>query len=218
MVKTVVASALRGGGIVRAWSGLIGQSLTQDLAEGFGLQTPGGVIVSKVYPGGPADGAGVRPGDVILGLGGQRVADVESFRYRVATRGLGGTAKLEIWRDRAARTLVLPLRSAPESPPREETHLTGQHPLAGAVIVNLSPALAEELDLPGVWEGVFILKVLRGSPARRLRFQPGDIILAVNREEVARVSGLARALERGVQRWLIRFSRNGRIRQVKFKL
>ncbi len=218
MVKTVVASALRGGGIVRAWSGLIGQSLTQDLAEGFGLQTPGGVIVSKVYPGGPADGAGVRPGDVILGLGGQRVADVESFRYRVATRGLGGTAKLEIWRDRAARTLVLPLRSAPESPPREETHLTGQHPLAGAVIVNLSPALAEELDLPGVWEGVFILKVLRGSPARRLRFQPGDIILAVNREEVARVSGLARALERGVQRWLIRFSRNGRIRQVEFKL
>jgi serine protease Do len=218
MVKTVVASALRGGGLVRAWSGLVGQSLTQDLAEGFGLETPGGVIVSKVYPGGPADHAGVRPGDVILGLDEQPVADVESFRYRVATRDLGGTAKLEIWRDRAAKTLMLPLRSAPESPPREETRLTGQHPLAGAFIANLSPALAEELDLPGAWEGVIVTKVVRGSPSHRLGFQPGDIILAVNREVVAEVTGLARALERGVERWRISFSRNGRVRHVEFKV
>ena len=114
MVKPVVAGALRGGDLVRAWSGLVGQPLTQDLAEGFGLETPGGVIVAKVYPGGPADRAGVRAGDVILGLDGRRVADVESFRYRVATRDLGGTAELEIWRGRTTRTLDLPLGPAPE--------------------------------------------------------------------------------------------------------
>jgi serine protease Do len=218
MVKTVVASALRGGALVRAWSGLVGQSLTQDLADGFGLETPGGMIVTKVYPGGPADRAGVKAGDVILGLDGQRVADIESFRYRVATRDLGGTAKLEIWRGRAAQSLDLSLSPAPENPPREETRLTGQHPLSGAVIANLSPALAEDLDLPGAWEGVIIIKVVRGSPAYRLRFKSGDIVLAVNRKEVADVTGLAEELERADERWRISFSREGRVRHVEFNL
>ncbi len=218
MVKTVVAGALRGGDLVRAWSGLVGQSLTQDLAEGFGLETPGGVIVAKVYPGGPADRAGVRAGDVILGLDGQRVADVVSFRYRVATRDLGGTVELEIWRGRTAKTLDMPLGPAPEIPPRAETRLTGQHPLAGAVVNNLSPALAEDLDLPGAWEGVIIIKVVRGSVAHRLRFQPGDIIVAVNRKEVAEVTALAEALERARTQWRISFSRKGKVRHVEFKL
>ena len=218
MVKTVVAGALRGGDLVRAWSGLVGQSLNRDLAEGFGLETPGGVIVAKVYPGGPADRAGVRAGDVILGLDGRRVADVESFRYRVATRDLGGTAELEIWRGRTTRTLDLPLGPAPETPPRAQTRLTGQHPLSGAVVDNLSPALAEELDLSGAWEGVIIIKVVRGSVAHRLRFQPGDIIVAVNRKEVAEVTALAEALERGRPQWRISFSRKGRARHVEFKL
>ena len=218
MVKTVVAGALRGGDLVRAWSGLVGQSLTQDLAEGFGLETPGGVIVAKVYPGGPADRAGVRAGDVILGLDGRRVTDVESFRYRVATRDLGGTAELEIWRSRTTKTLDMPLGPAPEVPPRAEMRLTGQHPLAGAVVNNLSPALAEDLDLPGAWEGVIIIKVVRGSVAHRLRFQPGDIIVAVNRKEVAEVIALAEALERARTQWRIRFSREGKVRHVEFTL
>ena len=218
MVKTVVAGALRGGDLVRAWSGLVGQPLTQDLAEGFGLETPGGVIVAKVYPGGPADRAGVRAGDVILGLDGQRVADVESFRYRVATRDLGGTAELEIWRNRTIKTLDLPLGPAPEIPPRAQMRLTGPHPLDGAVVDNLSPALAEELDLPGAWEGVIIIKVVRGSVAHRLRFQPGDIIVAVNRKAVAEVTAVAEALERARTQWRISFSRKGKVRHVEFSL
>jgi serine protease Do len=216
MVKTVVASALRGGELVRAWSGLIGQNLTQDLAEGFGLETPSGVVTKKVYPGGPADRAGVEPGDVILRLDGRELADVESFRYRVATRELGGTVKLDIWRGRAIRTVTLTLIAAPENPPRNEVRLTGQYPLSGAVVANLSPALSEKLDLAGAWEGVIVLKIARGSPADRLRFQPGDIIVAVNREEVRNVTALDAALKKGKDHWRVSFSREGKLRHAEF--
>ena len=130
----MVASALRGGELVRAWSGLIGQNLTPDLAEAFGLETPGGVIVKRVYPGGPADRAGAKPGDVILNLEGRAVADVESFRYRIATREPGDRILIEVWRDRATRTLTLVPIAAPENPPRNEIQLSGQHPLIGAVV------------------------------------------------------------------------------------
>ncbi|MFQ6016884.1 MAG: Do family serine endopeptidase [Kiloniellaceae bacterium] len=218
MVKTVVASAVRGGVILRAWSGLIGQTLTQDLAEGFGLDRPGGVIVSEVYPGGPADRAGVRPGDVILAVAGQRVADVESLRFRIATRDLGGKVKLEAWRNRRRLTFELPLEVAPETPPRNETVLGGRHPLAGAVVANLSPALADELDLPGAWEGVIVLRLLRASPARRLGFRPGDIILAVNRRTVNGVAALEAELARPATGWRISFNREGRVRHAEFSL
>ncbi len=218
MVRAVVASALRGGELVRAWSGLIGQNLTQDLAEGFGLETPSGVVAKKVYPGGPADRAGVEPGDVILRLDGRELADVESFRYRVATRELGGTIKLDIWRDRAVRTATLTLIAAPETPPRNEVRLTGQYPLSGAVVANLSPALSEKLDLAGAWEGVIVIEIARGSPADRLRFRPGDIIIAVNREDVRNVTALDAALKMAKDRWRISFSRKGKLRHAEFNL
>jgi serine protease Do len=218
MVKTVVASARRGGALVRAWSGLIGQDLTQDLAEGFGLETPGGVIVKKVYPGGPADRAGLKPGDVILSLDGRQVADVESFRYRIATREPGAQVRVDVWRNRALRTLTLAPIAAPENPPRNELQLSGKHPLSGAVVANLSPALAEELDLPGAWEGVIILKLVRGSAADRLRFRPGDIIVAVNRKEVRDVTALDAALKQAKDSWRISFSREGTLRHAEFNL
>jgi len=218
MVRTVVASAERGGEVVRPWTGLIGQSLTPDLAEGFGLTRPGGVIVNKVYPGGVAARAGIAPGDVILSVEGQPVEDVEAFRFRVATGELGGSLTLEIWRAGKSLKVVLPLERAPETPPRDERQLDGKHPLVGAVVVNLSPAVAEELDRPGDWSGVILLKIARGSPAHRLGFAPGDVLLRVNDYEVVDVAGLAAELARPATRWRISFVREGRVRSAEFNL
>ena len=216
MVRTVVASAARGGEIVRAWSGLIGQDLTQDLAEGFGLSRPGGVVVSRIYPGGPADQAGVRSGDIVLAVDGKQVDDGTSLRFRIATRELGTSTKLDVWRDRERLTLDFPVTPAPETPPRNETTLSGAHPLAGALVANLSPALAEERDLPGAWEGVIITNIARGSTANRLRFAPGDALIAVNDHQVTDVAGLAAELERPTTRWRISLSRDGQVRRVEF--
>ncbi|MDX1422456.1 MAG: trypsin-like peptidase domain-containing protein, partial [Kiloniellales bacterium] len=94
MVRTVVASARSGRRLVRPWAGLVGQTLGADLAEGFGLSRPGGVVVNQVYAGGPADAAGIRQGDVIVEVDGDHVNDVETLQFRVATSRLGDTLKL----------------------------------------------------------------------------------------------------------------------------
>jgi serine protease Do len=217
MVRTVVASAQNGGRVVRPWIGLTGQTVDADLAEGLGLDRPGGVVVTQVYDGGPADQAGIRKGDVILTVGGQPVNDLESFRFRVATARLGDRAKVELRRKGRTKTVTLPLVQAPETPPRNETLLSGRQPLAGAVVANLSPALAEEIDRPGAWEGVIVFKVRRGSLAHRLRVRAGDIIVAVNGKEVKRVGDLQAALSRPTERWEITLSRNGRVRTLEIE-
>ena len=215
MVRVVVAGARGGGKLVRAWPGLLGQSLTSDLAEGFGLDRPGGVVITRVYPAGPADRAGLRKGDVIVALDGEAVEDLAALRYRVATRPIDGAVDVEVWRDRKAYQAELPLEAAPERPPRNETELTGRTPLRGATIANLSPALAEERELEGVWEGVIVTAIGRGSTAARLGFRPGDLLVAINGEEIRSVEGLRGLLAQQRRKWAISFSRGGRVRTVE---
>ncbi|MDX1574644.1 MAG: Do family serine endopeptidase [Kiloniellales bacterium] len=215
MVRTVVLSAQSGGRIMRPWTGLVGQTLNADLAEGFGLTRPGGVVVNRVFDGGPAGQAGIRQGDVIVEVDGEPVNDVETLQFLVATGRLGESLGVRVFRGGDLVALDLPLTEAPETPPRDLRTLAGRHPLNGAVIANLSPALAEELDLQGDWEGVILLQVPRGTIARRYRFRPGDILMEINGERVGRAADVEALLTRSSERWGIVFRRQGRVRRVE---
>ncbi len=215
MVRTVVASAQSGGHIMRPWTGLVGQTLSADLAEGFGLARPGGVVVNRVYDGGPASRAGIRQSDVIVEVDGEHVNDVETLQFLVATGRLGENLGVQVYRGGELLALDLPLAEAPETPPRDLRTLEARHPLNGATVANLSPALAEELDLQGAWDGVILLKVPRGTIARRYRFRPGDILMEINGEKVGRAADVEALLTRSSERWGIVFRRQGRVRRVE---
>jgi len=216
MVRTVVESARSGTALVRAWAGLAGQDLTAELAEGLRLDRPGGVVISDVYEGGPADRAGIAAGDVIVTVDEQPVNDLQSLRYRVATGMLGDSLELGVVREGRMTTAELPLEPPPETPPRNEVRLLGHHPLGGAYVSSLSPALAEELDMPDSWSGVVITRVQRGTPADRVGFRSRDVILSINGQAFRRSGELADALDRTTDRWQIVFRRDGKIRRVEF--
>ncbi len=218
MVRTVVAAA-ETGRLVRAWTGLAGQPVTADLAEGLGLDRPGGVIVRKVYNGGPADRAGITTGDIILSFNGNRVDDEEALRFRTATGQIGATGELEVLQDGEVRKVAMTLEGPPEEPARSQTVLRGQNPLAGAVVANLSPALAEELELPGLWSGVVVLDVKSGSPAKRLRFREGDLLRAVNGKGLSSTEELQVLLQAlGSQSsWKLTVERNGKVHQFNVR-
>ncbi len=214
MVRTVVAAAEGGGAIVRPWAGITGQSLTSDLAEGFGLDRPSGVVISRVYPGGPGDQAGIESGDVVLAINDRIVDDVQALHYRVATLPVGDSATLTVWRGGKKINLTFPLQAPPETPARNETLLEGRFPLSGARIANLSPAFALEIDQPGAWEGVIITEVLRNSPAARLGFRPGDLLVAIDGTDIGEVEDAERALRGSREPWRLTISRAGRVRTI----
>ena len=83
-------------------------------------------------------------------------------------------------------------------------------------MANLSPALAEELDLQGAWQGVILLKVPRGTIARRYRFRPGDILLEINDEKVAGAADVEDLMTQTSDRWTVVFRRQGhRVHRVE---
>lgn len=214
MVKAVIEAGETGSAIKRPWIGATGQTVTAELAEGFGLDKPGGVIVNGLYPGGPAERAGLEIGDIIIAINGQAVADPGALRFRLATLPIGSRAAFDLLRDKAPYSLAIDLVAAPETPPRDEQLLDGRHPFAGAKVANLSPALAEELGLPGQWQGVVMMGVARNSPARRTGFRPGDVILELNGEKIATIEDLKRVLATDPDRYRLTFRRGDKVDTV----
>ncbi len=215
MVATIIAAERTGGRVVRPWIGLSGQAVTADLAEGLRLDRPLGVLVKQVFPDGPAARAGLEIGDVVLAVNDREVADPEALRFRLATLPVGETAALTVVRrDGAEERVAVDLMAAPEVPPPDRTALSGEHPLAGATVANLSPALAEELSIGEAWSGVVVVAVKRGSIAGRLRLAPGDVLLRLNDEEIASVEMLREALRSDAARWKITFRRDGETRTI----
>jgi len=208
MVRVVVDSALQGGTVRRPWLGADAQSVTSDLAEALDLPRPRGALIADITPGSPADKAGLREGDVILRVAGQRVNDADALRYRIATQGVESDASFEIWRDGARKSVKVALRPPPEDPPRNSTELTGNHPFAGATVENLSPAVAEELRIRET-SGVVVRETQSYSPARRVGLRPGDIIREINGRRIARVSDLQRAVRDRSRVWRLSVQRGG---------
>ena len=109
MARTVMEQLIRGGKVHRGKVGVIIQQLTSDLAEQFGFKGTKGAFVQDVEKGGPADQAGVKPGDIITEYQGQKVADSAQFRNLVAQTAPGSNVKFKVWRDGAEREFSVKL-------------------------------------------------------------------------------------------------------------
>jgi serine protease Do len=210
MVRTVVAGLSAGGRLVRPWLGAWGRSVDGDLAEALGLDRPSGVLIEDVRAGGPADRSGLRQGDVIQSINGRPVQGSEVLAYRIATLGLGDDASIGVWRQGRQMVLRTQLKAPPEDPPREQTELRGRHPLAGATVANLSPAVADEMMLSDRLSGVVIVAVAPEGAAARLGLARGDRILKVNDARVSDVRDLKRVLGRSASGWRIQIGRDER--------
>jgi Do/DeqQ family serine protease len=209
MVRVVVASAKTGGSaVVRPWLGAKLQAVTAEIAESMALKRPAGALIANVAANSPAARAGLKPGDLIVSVDGQAVDDPNAFDYRFATKPLGGSARLGILRAGRELTVTVALQTAPTTP-RDEITIRSRSPFSGVKVANLSPALADELQVQNVDHGVVILDVDNGSYASNLGFQRGDVIEEVNGERIGKTRDLERVSAVPSRSWRIIILRRG---------
>ncbi|MHA1571359.1 MAG: Do family serine endopeptidase [Alphaproteobacteria bacterium] len=214
MVRTVLASVGEAGVIMRPWLGAAGQSVNAEMAQALGLARPGGVVVSKVFPQGPAARAGIRPRDVIVAVDGHSIDDLETLRFRLATAKLGTIVPMEVIRQGRTMSLSFPLEAAPEDPLRDTTVLAGPNPFSGATVVNASPAVAEDLRLSAMTRGVVVTNVEPRSAASRIGLRPRDIVIQVNGVAVTDVASLRTMTAEPTRRWRLSIRRDGRLLSI----
>jgi Do/DeqQ family serine protease len=217
MVRIIIESARSGSkNVRRPWFGARLQAVTSEVAESLGLERPAGVLVARVEDKGPASDAGLRRSDVIVQVDGQNVDDPDAFGYRFATRVVGGSTQIGIIR--GGKRMVIPVRlvAAPETRPRDALTLDNRSPLAGANVMNLSPAVAEELGTEAGTEGVIIADVAAGSAANRVGFRKGDLVVAINGAPVATTRALETATRDRKRFWEITINRAGQVLTSSF--
>ena len=213
LVARAVESSISEGRIVRPWIGARTNEVDSTMAAALGLDRSRGAIINEVYKGGPADRAGLETGDVILSVGGTEVNDDNGLRFVLATLRPNERTPISVWRDGRAETLRVRTELPKESPARDERALEGRHPLSGASVANLSPALAEELGFDPYMTGVIVTAVERSSAAGANRFRPGDIVLEVGERDVQSTRNLENSLTGDLlpDEWKIKIDRRGRI-------
>jgi Do/DeqQ family serine protease len=213
MVKVVVASAKDGSKTVRRpWFGAKLQTVSADLADSLGLDRPTGALVAGTMAKSPAADAGLKSGDVVLAVDGQPVEDPDGFGYRFGMKAIGGTATLTVHRGGTKIPLKVKLAATPETRARDPLQIKGRWPLAGVTVVNLSPAVCEELSLDLSAEGVAVTEVAPGTPAAASGLKTGDIVVAIDGEEIGTTRELAAFGEKPRQYyWKITISRAGQL-------
>jgi Do/DeqQ family serine protease len=217
MVRLVVDAARTGSVVRRPWFGATLQVVTAEIAESLGLDRPRGAIVTTVHAGGPAAEAGLRAGDVVVAVDGVAVDDPDAFGYRFTTRGTEGETPLTIVRDGRERTVTVRLGPPPETVPRDERMIGGYAPLSGATVMNLSPAVGEELKLPSGKTGVVVAAVTPGSPAASIGFAPGDVVVEVNGERVDTTRTLEQMMRERPGTWRLVVDRGGELLRLALR-
>jgi Do/DeqQ family serine protease len=218
MVRAVIDQA-RGGAdaFERPYLGATFDPVTPAIAESLGMQRPTGAIVKDVEPGSPAEKAGIRPGDVVLSIDGHAIEHPDALDYRLETAGPGKKVTLAMLsRGRKVAVDIL-LQQAPETVPAHESTITGSNPLSGAKIANISPRVLNRLNVHFRGDGVIITEIERGSPAMRVGFLPGDVLMRINGQEIGRVDDVKAVAESGGRSWSFVINRGGRVIQQYFR-
>jgi Do/DeqQ family serine protease len=207
MVATVIQSAQSGKAIQRPWLGGEFQNVTQDLADSLGLARPEGVLVTNLSPQSPLSKAGLKRGDVLMAFDGKTLDNAQGLNYLLGTSQVGDSKLIEYRRGDASLQATLKMVAAPETVAREQTEITGKNPFAGLVIANLSPAVADEVNLATDSIGVVVLQVKDGPAAQWM--QKGDILRDVNGQKIDTVASLNTVINQSPKRWVIGFERAG---------
>jgi serine protease Do len=174
------------GTVTRGRIGVHIQAINQTLAHSFGMSEPSGALVSEVEPGGPAEKAGIRSGDVILSVDGEPISQMTELPAVIGFKKPGSKVKIDVWRDRQEKQIDVVVGSfeqdkvaVAQQPAKVETSKLG------LAVRQLTPE--EEQQLNGE-QGLFVERA--EGPAAAAGLRRGDVILAVGSTPVSSVEQL----------------------------
>jgi Do/DeqQ family serine protease len=191
MAKPVFSQLIQKGSVSRGYMGVTIQPVTEELAQSFGLKKASGALVNDVIKGGPADKAGIRQGDIIVGVNGTEVKDPAHLQRQIAETGVGTSAKITLFSDGKTRDVNITLASADSAPKqRQRSERGGRQPEGEADLLGLIVENSEQGD------GVAVVDVARGGAAAEAGIRRGDVIVSINRTRTATVAEYSRAIQR----------------------
>jgi len=216
----------------RGWLGVRIQAVPDEIAESLGLDKARGALVASVSDKGPAQAAGIQPGDVILDFDGKDVSDMRRLPRLVAETPVDRTVAVTLWRKRAQTTVQVKVgrleesdqqlastKEAPKKTGRSESSLVKT---LGLTLSGITPELKDKYSLGEDAKGVVVVEVAKDSSAADKGFHPGDVIMEAAQEEVTTPQDLAARIDEakkaGRKSILLLVQRQGDLRFVALRV
>jgi serine protease Do len=214
----------------RGWLGVNIQNVNDEIAESLGLDKPKGALIASVHDGGPAQVAGIQPGDVVLMFDGKPINDMKELPRDVAETPIDKTVKVMVWRKRNEVDLDVKVGELKEdtqvasaSPKQEKSQAAINTVKAlGLSLANLTPELRERFGLADSVNGVVITDVDNGGPSADKGMKAGDVVVEVAQDDVKTtdqiLSKVDEAKKAGRKSVLLLVDRQGDLRFVAVKI
>jgi serine protease Do len=198
MAHAVMDQLIAHGKVIRGYLGVYIQNMTPELAQSFGLSNPNGALIGDVTPGGPGSKAGLQKGDVVTELNGKKIEQANELRLAISQTAPGTTVQLQVLRNGQPRNVSVTLAELPKDQLNNEESGSSNgdqnQGLEGVQVESLTPAIAQQLQLPAGTTGVVISSVDQGSVAAESGLDRGDVIQEVNHKPVNSVKEFQQAI------------------------
>jgi serine protease Do len=192
VAQNVITSLRDKGSVARGWIGVQIQPVTSDIADSLGLKDAHGALVAEAQANSPAAKAGVKSGDVILGLDGQPVDGPRELARRVAALGPDATAQLTYWHDGAEKTVPIKLGTLPNDQQVAKAETGAPSEDSKSQLASLGLELQTATAVPGAGKlGVVVSDIDPDGVAAQKGLKVGDIILEAGGKTVTKPADVA---------------------------
>ena len=194
MAKEILSDLKTSGKITRGWLGVTSQDITEDLQKNLKLKDRRGALVTEVFAGDAADKAGIKPGDVIVGIDGKPAKDRREVIRMIASLRVGSKVGIQIVRDGKEMTLTTVVAERKDG--QEQAKGSAVKEQLDMTVQEVTPEIARHVGLPEK-TGVIVTDVKVGGPAEEAGLQPRDIILKINNTVITGLKDYQAALNAG---------------------
>lgn len=194
IVKPTVDALMRNGKVSHGYMGIGITDVTPENSKFFDLKKSEGALVSQVEPDSPAAKAGLKTGDVILGLDGKPVNDAGGLQVEVGQKQPGTTIRLDVMRNGKSETIPVTLEAMGSRDKVASNSSETGKPRWGLALGDLNADTRQQLQTPNDIHGAVVENVEPGSSAENAGIQRGDVIVEVNRKPVQSASDVQKAL------------------------
>lgn len=194
IVRPTVDALIRDGKVSHGYMGIGISDVTPENARFFHVENNEGAVISQVEDGSPASKAGLKVGDVITELNGQKVSDASQLQIEVGQKQPGSSINLGVLRDGKTVSVPVTLEAMGSRDHVGDQTASNGKPRWGLGLEDMTPDLRQQLQLSDEVHGAVVEQVTPGSPADDAGLQRGDVIMQVNRRPVQTADDVERAL------------------------
>jgi serine protease Do len=195
MIRTVSDQLVATGRVTRGYVGVGAQAISAAMAKALHLPETSGALLASVVSGSPAAKAGLKPGDVIEAVNGQKIASPRDLALTVATVAPGEAAHVRVFRDGQDREVDVKVGDQPAEKTAQATEPGPQeHGKLGLALAPLTPDTRDQLQVPDGQDGAVVRAVRAGSPAEEAGLRAGDVIVGVGNLNVTSPSEATKAI------------------------